>query len=225
MPGITAARLYVGREPVGAGMAAMFWVLVTNSESLPATALLLAAHSSDSMASADAVQDFARLLHECLNAPAKAAPSAIGEGPAAPPHFHLEAPTTPVACAQGGAAEWFNSEPLQRARLLSSGEVFTVPLHWGVVEPGVYRSGFPVAETFPLLSRLGVRTVINFQDRLPLDYKAFLADQGVQYVHAPVKGNKVHHEEMDWGRVSAALALISNTTFHPILVHCAFLCV
>ena len=88
-------------------------------------------------------------------------------------------------------------------------------------EPRVYRSGFPVAETFPFLARLGVRTVINFQDRLPLDYKAFLAEQRVQYIHAPVKGNKVHPEEMDWGRVSAALALVSDTAFHPILVHCA----
>ena len=96
----------------------------------------------------------------------------------------------------------------------------TVPLHWGVVEPGVYRSGFPVAEAFPTLTRLGVRTVINFQDRLPLDYKAYLADQGIQYIHAPVKGNKVHPEEMDWGRVTAALAVVANTSFHPVLVHC-----
>ncbi len=106
-------------------------------------------------------------------------------------------------------------------RLLASGEVLTIPLHWGVVEAGVYRSGFPVAEAFPFLARLRVRTVINFQDRLPLEYKAFLAAQGTQYIHAPVKGNKVHPEEMDWGRVTTALALISNTAFHPILVHCA----
>ena len=194
------------------------------------------AAAAPSAAAAAAAAEFARRLHLCVNAGVQAAPPASpGSGGAAlsSPDFALEAappscaaaspPGSPAgaSCAAAGGA-WANSEPLQRVRLLASGVVLTLPLHWGVVEAGVYRSGFPVAETFPFLARLGVRTVINFQDRLPLDYKAYLAEQRVQYIHAPVKGNKVHPEEMDWGRVSAALALISDTAFHPILVHCAW---
>ena len=180
-------------------------------------------------AAADAAAEFARRLHLCVNAGVQApasSPSGSAAAAAAACDFALEAPCAPSSPppAPGGAASaWANSEPLQRVRVLASGEVLTVPLHWGVVEAGVYRSGFPVAETFPFLARLGVRTVINFQDRLPLDYKCHLAEQRVQYIHAPVKGNKTHPEEMDWGRVSAALALISDTAFHPILVHCAWL--
>jgi hypothetical protein len=182
--------------------------------------------AAPSAAAADAAAEFARRLHLCVNAGVQAPAQPASGAAAGSPDFALEAPCaapSPPASPSGAcaASAWVNSEPLQRVRLLASGEVFAVPLHWGVVEAGVYRSGFPVAETFPFLARLGVRTVVNLQDRLPLDYKNFLAEQRVQYIHAPVKGNKVHPEEMDWGRVSAALALVSDTAFHPILVHCA----
>ena len=148
---------------------------------------------------------FARRLHRCLN---------LGEEEpgltVCPPLHHTG----------WGEASWLNSEPLHVVHVEEEGVDYTLPLHWGLVEEGVFRSGFPVAESFHSIKRLGVRTVINLQDRLPLSYKAFLAAEGISYIHAPVKGNKVHPEEMDRGHVSAALALISDVAMHPILIHC-----
>jgi tyrosine-protein phosphatase SIW14 len=111
-------------------------------------------------------------------------------------------------------------EPLHVVQLDGEAESYTIPHLFGVVEPCVYRSGFPTPEAFPFLKRLGVRTVINLLDRLPPAYRAFLAEQRIGYVHAAVKGNKAHCEEMDRGRAAAALALAVDAELHPVMIHC-----
>lgn len=90
----------------------------------------------------------------------------------------------------------------------------------GVVEPGLYRAGYPKPDTFPFLAKLQLRTVINLLDKLPEDYEAFLREHEIRYVHLPVKGNKVHCEEMDRDRVALALSIIMDAQHHPVLVHC-----
>jgi len=151
-----------------------------------------------------AADDFARRLHGCINLGLKS------------PGVTLER----TSCDHLSSPIWLNSESLYKAHVTEENREYTFPLHWGLVEDGVYRSGFPVAESFATIRRLGVRTVINLQDRLPLDYKEFLAEESISYIHTPVKGNKVHPEEMDRGHVSAALAIISDSSMHPILIHC-----
>ncbi len=163
---------------------------------------------------------FARCLHSCVNdvatlGGAGCAVEGVGGGSSGPGTLSLLGTTL---TSSSDTLDWMNLEPLFLVQ--ASQHRLTIPLHWGLVEDGVYRSGFPVPETFPTLKRLGLKTVVNLQDRLPLEYKEFLADNEILYVHAPVKGNKVHPEEMDSGRVSAVLALLSNTSYHPILVHC-----
>jgi tyrosine-protein phosphatase SIW14 len=100
------------------------------------------------------------------------------------------------------------------------GAEYTMPEQFGVVEAGVYRSAYPTPAMFPFLDRLHLRTVINLLDRLPPEYEAYLASRGVAYVHCAVKGNKAHCEEMDRGKVRAALARILDAGSHPVLVHC-----
>jgi tyrosine-protein phosphatase SIW14 len=138
----------------------------------------------------------------------------------APPYLPAEAPPPPTIGAGTTLATALLAEPLQRVQLDGEEEVYTVPQLFGVVEPCVYRSGFPTPEAFPFLRRLGVRTVINLLDRLPPAYRAFLAEQRIGYVHAAVKGNKAHCEEMDRGRAAAALALAMDAALHPVIIHC-----
>lgn len=110
--------------------------------------------------------------------------------------------------------------PAARPPTLICGEPFCLPEQFGVVEDGVYRGAYPLPASFPFLARLGLRTVVNLLDRREDDYAAFLAAAGVRYVPLPVKGNKVHCEEMDRGRAAEALAVLVDTRCHPVLVHC-----
>jgi tyrosine-protein phosphatase SIW14 len=127
---------------------------------------------------------------------------------------------------QGGAAAAAVSVPGERAAAepvhveLEPGSWYSVPALFDVVEEGVYRCGFPVPACFPFLRRLGLRTVVNLLDRLPPAYKAFLAEGSIAYVHAAVKGNKAHCEEMDRGTAAAVLALCADAGRHPLLIHC-----
>ena len=100
------------------------------------------------------------------------------------------------------------------------GAEYVLPPLFGIVERGVYRCGFPTPESFTMLAALRLKTVVNLLDRVPPEYKAFLAEQRIAYVHAAVKGNKVHCEEMDRGVVAAVLAILVDTASHPVLIHC-----
>ena len=100
------------------------------------------------------------------------------------------------------------------------GVEFVLPQLFGIVESGVFRSGYPTPETFPFLRRLRLRAAVNLLDNLPEAYEDFLRAEGVHYVHSAVKGNKASCDEMDRGRVAAAIAMIMDRRNHPILVHC-----
>ena len=100
------------------------------------------------------------------------------------------------------------------------GEEFCMPEQFGIVEHGLYRCAFPTPEMYSFLRRLRVRTVINLLDKFPTEYEAFVLGEGIQYLHAAVKGNKAHPEEMDRGKVRRALSVIMDARSHPVLVHC-----
>ena len=57
-------------------------------------------------------------------------------------------------------------------------------------------------------------------DYFPPEYEKFLAKTNIQYFHLPVKGNKLHCEEMDRGKTKRALSLLIDTRNYPIIVHC-----
>lgn len=97
---------------------------------------------------------------------------------------------------------------------------YWMPPLFGCVESGVFRCGFPSSPCFPFLERLHLKTVINLLDRLPDEYATWLQEQGITYVHCPVKGNKLHCEEMDCARVRVALSLLMDKRRHPLLLHC-----
>ena len=103
---------------------------------------------------------------------------------------------------------------------LPDGTLLNLPSGFGLVAPGVFRCDFPLPAVFPILSRLRLRTVVNMLDRLPPAYAAFLQEQGVDYVHVPVKGNKERDDEMQTDRVAHVLALVADERCHPLLLHC-----
>lgn len=42
-------------------------------------------------------------------------------------------------------------------------DTYMPPINFGYVESGVYRSGYPNANSFPFLQKLGIKTIVYIQ--------------------------------------------------------------
>jgi hypothetical protein len=62
--------------------------------------------------------------------------------------------------------------------------------------------------------------VINLLNYFPPEYERFLSSHSIQYFHLPVKGNKLHCEEMDREKTKRALSLLIDKRNYPIIIHC-----
>lgn len=77
----------------------------------------------------------------------------------------------------------------------SASDVLIPPDNFALVEPGIYRSGFPGKKHFPFLRTLGLRTVLYLcPEEYPDANLAFLTQQHVQLLQYGVAGNKVGSE-------------------------------
>jgi tyrosine-protein phosphatase SIW14 len=123
----------------------------------------------------------------------------------------------------GPHAEHVSAAPhyaLGKVTVMVEGEAFVMPAHFGIVEPGVYRSAFPAPDSYPFLERLQLKTIVNFLSRLPIEYDRFIRSREIGYHHLTVKGNKDHCEEMSRHKVNKAIGLMLDTRAHPLLMHC-----
>jgi tyrosine-protein phosphatase SIW14 len=123
----------------------------------------------------------------------------------------------------GPHAEHVSAAPhyaLGKVTVTVEGEAFVMPAHFGIVEPGVYRSAFPAPDSYPFLERLQLKTIVNFLSRLPIEYDRFIRSREIAYHHLTVKGNKDHCEEMSRHKVNKAIGLMLDTRAHPLLMHC-----
>lgn len=87
------------------------------------------------------------------------------------------------------------------------------------VAPGVYRGSTPeTAEDFDRLKRMGVKTVLNLRrfDRnaIAREQQA-LAARGIRHVHVPIRYFPRGDNSID-----RAVNVLSDTTLHPVYVHC-----
>lgn len=86
------------------------------------------------------------------------------------------------------------------------------------VGPGIYRSGLIFKETAPLLSELGVKTVISFHDDKALAEreKQFLETYGIRMIWLPWEGVERPKDEM----IEKSIELMDTAELKPILLHC-----
>jgi len=135
-----------------------------------------------------------------------------------------------VSCIKGSGCCGENSGLLCAADIVrieiagsaegASLEVMHLPSLFGIVERHVYRSGYPTPETFSFIKNLKLKMAINLLNNLPPAYKEFLDEEGIEYKHMALKGNKEHCEEMDRKQVANAIQLIMDRRNHPLLIHC-----
>lgn len=91
------------------------------------------------------------------------------------------------------------------------------PENFCMVEPGIYRSGFPVKKNFSFLQRLGLRTILYL---CPEDYPAsnlsFLTANHIQLLQYGVAGNKEPFLEIPHEIISEALVQVMDQRNHPV---------
>jgi len=86
------------------------------------------------------------------------------------------------------------------------------------VTPDIYRCGLVSKEAAPLLKKLGIKTVLSFDNNLKRvkAEEEFLTPQGIKMVSIPWSG----WDQPDEATIEKALALIESPEARPILVHC-----
>lgn len=100
-------------------------------------------------------------------------------------------------------------------------KVACLPVLLGKAETPSFRTGpYPGPSQYPVIKRLGIKTVINLLDQFPDSYKVYLDALDVRYVHVPVKGNKQSPEDMSRTAANQVLKLLIEPTLQPVLLHC-----
>ncbi|XP_063931631.1 uncharacterized protein LOC135143654 [Zophobas morio] len=98
-------------------------------------------------------------------------------------------------------------------------KVFVPPLNFAMVEPGIYRSGYPGKKNFPFLKQLNIKTIICLD---PVQYRNedYLIAENVKLFQYPVNKNKEPLTLIPQYLLADALSRMLDKANYPILVHC-----
>ena len=98
---------------------------------------------------------------------------------------------------------------------------YGLPVNFGEVAPGIYRSSFPQGTNFEHLSDLKLKTILTLvSEQYSNDYLDFINSQGICHYQIMIPPNKEAFAAIPLESMTKALSLISDTQNHPILVHC-----
>jgi tyrosine-protein phosphatase SIW14 len=93
------------------------------------------------------------------------------------------------------------------------------PANFGIVVPGVYRSGFPQSEDYAFIEGLKLKTIVTLvQKEFPQGYDAFLHRNGIKHAVFDMKGTK--KEAIPTATMQSILRVVLDRRNHPLLIHC-----
>lgn len=113
--------------------------------------------------------------------------------------------------------------------------IITPPEHFGIVEPGIYRSNTFESVNFPFLAQLGLKHLLLLSAEMPTrEVLQFLDDQGIQLHHLglhawkPLLMNSMHSTSSSWRPIPEELVkealefilLRLGKVEEPILICC-----
>jgi len=95
------------------------------------------------------------------------------------------------------------------------------PLNFSLVDPGLYRSGYPNDQNFVFLKKLRIKTLI-YLGTGPYDpaVEAFIKEEKIQVFYFDVKNNKEPFSVIDLDRIRDALVPTLDSRLYPLLIHC-----
>ncbi|KAI8923371.1 tyrosine phosphatase family-domain-containing protein [Entophlyctis helioformis] len=128
------------------------------------------------------------------------------------PGATVQSPAQDSPVVAAAVAQWPATE---RERVL------VPPLNFAMVEPGVYRSGYPNKKNFPFLKKLGLQSVMYIcDDDYTPENLAYWQQNHINVFHIKVAGNKEPFGEINQADIADALVKVLDRNNHPILIHC-----
>ncbi|KAL9233510.1 hypothetical protein vseg_008498 [Gypsophila vaccaria] len=92
------------------------------------------------------------------------------------------------------------------------------PINFGMVEEGLYRSGFPEHLNFNFIQTLNLNSIIYLcTEPYPEEHRKFLESNNIQLFQLGIEGTK---ESVPEGVISKALRILIDVRNYPILIHC-----
>ena len=97
----------------------------------------------------------------------------------------------------------------------------TPPLNFAMVEPGIYRSGYPNPRNFSYLRGLRLKTIVYLgAEQYRTDNTKFADEEGIKVLHIPLPGNVEPLVSAPRELLHQAVAALLDQAHHPVLVHC-----
>ncbi|KAK8026066.1 Tyrosine-protein phosphatase DSP1 [Apiospora arundinis] len=94
-----------------------------------------------------------------------------------------------------------------------------LPLNFGCVIPGVFRSSYPQAQDLAYLSKLKLKTIVTLvQKDLPEGFQEFIDSNGITHKVFDMTGTK--KAEIPLGLMRSIMEIIADRRYHPLLIHC-----
>ncbi|WOL18729.1 hypothetical protein Cni_G27526 [Canna indica] len=95
------------------------------------------------------------------------------------------------------------------------------PFNFGVVDRGIYRSGFPASENLPFLKTLNLRSIVYLcPEPYPEVNAEFVRSQGIRLFQFGIEGSREAFETLSNHTIIEALEVLLDIRNHPILIHC-----
>ncbi|KAH7297535.1 hypothetical protein KP509_25G000700 [Ceratopteris richardii] len=107
-------------------------------------------------------------------------------------------------------------EGVEKAR-----QLLIPPLNFGMVDDGVYRSGYPQPNNFSFLQTLRLRSIVYLcQEAYPKVHTEFLKKHDIKLFHHGMEGTKEPFVEIPALVIKETLKVILDKRNHPVLIHC-----
>ncbi|KAH7040225.1 protein-tyrosine phosphatase, partial [Microdochium trichocladiopsis] len=93
------------------------------------------------------------------------------------------------------------------------------PINFGVIEPGLYRSGYPQAQDYPFIKSLNIKTIVTLVSKeMPEGYQSFMDANGISHKVFDMAGTK--KQVIDLDMMQAILEVVADNNNYPLLIHC-----
>ncbi|RYP77594.1 hypothetical protein DL769_003367 [Monosporascus sp. CRB-8-3] len=95
----------------------------------------------------------------------------------------------------------------------------TQPINFGVVVPGLYRSGYPQATDYSFMQGLGLKTIVTLVGKeMPHGYQQFITRNGINHLIFDMSGTK--KSQIPLSLMKSIAGVVMNRENYPLLIHC-----
>lgn len=93
------------------------------------------------------------------------------------------------------------------------------PINFGMVLPGLYRSGYPQATDFSFMKSLKLKTIVTLVSKdMPDGYQQFMDENRITHRVFDMAGTK--KEDIPLSMMKSITSVVMNRDNYPLLVHC-----